>query len=702
MNSPASSTGGVDGDRVRTELQRILAGEVFSSAPILSRFLGYLVEHRIAGSEIPPKEYAIAVDVFRRGDDFDPQVDTIVRVQARRLRKRLCRYYEDEGRADPLCFTIPKGHYQVEIAEQARVQAVPEEPRGDRAQAGPKSGMWRRLGRHGETLPPHARRLGGAAVGVVVLIALIAAGAYWRVGRGQRVTVRHSVVPSVVATRDVHAASAPSPKPVGSPIATRSVPRRSVAVLPFVNESGQEDQRFFSDGLSEDLITALSQASGLTVINRDSSFRFRHSTDSVKAIAKKLGVTHLLEGSVQRGGDEVRINVELVDAADGRVVWSQRYSRPYKDLFTLQDDITREVVVALKARWLSRTGATRQTDRPPSGSLAAYDAMLRGRFLADQDNQAGLRAAAPYEERAIHLDPNYAYAWAELARIREALAMGFPVGKDEAQTLERGSRMAARKALELAPDLAVAHVAQGLILLNFDWNLAGAASELQRAARLAPQNARVLTYSPIPLFFRGHFSQAAGMWRRAAVLNPLSADIEANLGNALAAARDFPAAGRAFRRAVALQPRAISVHALLARVQVLEGSPAAAVATAKQETGAFWRAWALALAYWADGDRAKSNAELQRMVDQYADADGSEIATIYAQRGQPDQALDWLRHAVATRDPGVLGTLGDPLLARYAHEPGYIALERKLGLIDERGTSTPPTVAAASSSSGPP
>ncbi|MGH8151355.1 MAG: FlgO family outer membrane protein [Rhodanobacteraceae bacterium] len=657
--------------------------------------MSYLVEHRIAGSEIPPKEYAIAVDVFLRGADFDPQVDTIVRVQARRLRKRLSRYYEDEGRADPLCFTIPKGHYQVEIAEPARVQAVPEEPCGEPEQVGSKPGVWRRL-------PSHARWLGRAAVGIAVLIALIAAGVYWRFGRGQSVTVRRPSVTSVLRTRDVHAATAPSPKPFALPIATRSIPEQSIAVLPFVNESGQKDQRFFSDGLSEDLITALSQASGLKVINRDSSFRFRHSTDSVQAIAKKLGVTHLLEGSMQRGGDEVRISAELVDAADGRIVWSQRYDQPYKDLFTLQDDITREVVAALKARLLTRAGSTKQTDHPPSGSLAAYDAMLRGRFLADQVTQADFQAAAPYEERAIRLDPNYAYAWAELAHIRESLAIGFPVRKDEVRTLERGSRVAARKALALAPDLAVAHVAQGLILQNFDWNLAGAERELQRAARLAPQNARVLTYLPIPLFFRGDFSQAAGMWRRAAALDPLSAGIEANLGNALAAAHDWPAARRAFQRAIALQPQAVSVHALLARVQVLEGNPALAVATAKQEPGAFWRTWALALAYWADGDRAKSNAELKQMLDRYANADGSEIATIYAQRGQPGQAIDWLQHAVATRDGGVLGMLGDPFLARYRHDPRYIALERKLGLIGEPGTSTPAIVSAVSSSAGAP
>src|SRR3954463_16087258 len=166
------------------------------------------------------------------------------------------------------------------------------------------------------------------------------------------------------------------------------VAQKSIAVLPLTNESGDSKEDYFSDGLSEDLITALSQFDGLKVISRNSSFRFRNSKDGSEAIGEKLGVAHLLEGSVRRAGDEVRISAALVRAADGSTSWSERYDRPYKDLFKLQDDITQAVATSLKARLLTDTGAVIQSDRPPSGNLDAYNAYLRGKFYQERQTEA--------------------------------------------------------------------------------------------------------------------------------------------------------------------------------------------------------------------------------------------------------------------------------------------------------------------------
>ncbi|MGH8156190.1 MAG: FlgO family outer membrane protein, partial [Rhodanobacteraceae bacterium] len=413
MSTPESSTSGLDGDGVRAELQRILASDVFSKAPILSRFLSYLVQLRIDGGDTtPPKEYTIGVDVFERGADFDPRVDTIVRVQARRLRKRLSGYYEDRGRNDPVRITVPKGHYQVEIADAEQVKQGLDEPRNPPEPPAAGSGTSASVLVRREGAAP--RRRWAAGIGVAVLVVLIAGAVYWRFAYRQGTKVRHTAAAAVVSMPASHATPPSAPAPVGLPAAA-PIPEQSVAVLPFVNESGQSDQQFFSDGLSEDLITAMSQFSGLKVINRDSSFQFRHSRDSIQVIGQKLGVAHLLEGSVQRAGSEVRISAELVDTNDGRIVWSHRYDQPYADLFKLQDDITRAVTAALKTRLLAGDESARQTDRPRSGNLAAYDAMLRGRFLADRGDQTDWQTAARYEERAIQLDPNYAYAWAELS-----------------------------------------------------------------------------------------------------------------------------------------------------------------------------------------------------------------------------------------------------------------------------------------------
>ncbi|MGH8278931.1 MAG: hypothetical protein ACRETQ_05130, partial [Gammaproteobacteria bacterium] len=188
-----------------------------------------------------------------------------------------------------------------------------------------------------------------ATVTVVVIVLVVISGFY-----GVRFSERRAARLLAVST----AASAPKPTVTAAPSAATVIPAKSIAVLPLVNESGNPKEQYFSDGLSEDLITALSQFSGLKVISRDSSFRFRNSEDSSEVIGEKLGVAHLLEGSVQRLGDEVRISAELVNCADGSTLWSEHYDRPYKDLFALQDDITNAVASVLKAKLLAETNST--------------------------------------------------------------------------------------------------------------------------------------------------------------------------------------------------------------------------------------------------------------------------------------------------------------------------------------------------------
>jgi TolB-like protein len=185
---------------------------------------------------------------------------------------------------------------------------------------------------------------------------------------------------------------------------------KSIAVLPLANASGDKDQQYFSDGLSEGLIIALSRLDGLKVIGRNSSFQFRDSKEDSQAIAAKLGVATLLEGSVQRAGDVVRISASLIRAADRSTLWVEQYDRPYKDLFALQDEITKAVAGALRAKLLGSAVAAGQTDRPPGGNLAAYEAVLQGNFLLDRHNEGDVRKALTLYEQATTADSGYAYA----------------------------------------------------------------------------------------------------------------------------------------------------------------------------------------------------------------------------------------------------------------------------------------------------
>ena len=241
----------------------------------------------------------------------------------------------------------------------------------------------------------------------------------------------------------------------------------SVAVLPFSNAGSDKDQQYFSDGLSEDLITALSQFGSLKVISRNSSFQFRGSKDTSKVIGKKLGVAHLLEGSVRRAGDTVRISARLVKAADGSTVWSQRFDRPYRELFALQDEITTAVAGALEARLMAEGDAVIQSDRPPSGNLDAYNAYLQARFMSQRGDLASVRAAIKYYDKAIRLDPRYAAAHAQLSYIW--IYIGGMLGIETQDAFGR-SRAAAAAALALDPELALAHLAQAHALLWIDFD----------------------------------------------------------------------------------------------------------------------------------------------------------------------------------------------------------------------------------------
>ena len=259
-------------------------------------------------------------------------------------------------------------------------------------------------------------------------------------------------------------------------------------MLPLANESGEASQQYFSDGISEDLITALSQFPGLKVIGRTSAFQFRDSKEDSRSIGAKLGVAHLLEGSVRRSGDMVRVSAELIDTADGSTQWSERYDRPYKDLFALQDEITHAVVGALRAKLLPGEHAAAQSERPPGGSLEAYNALLQGRFYYSRGTEADTRKAIEFYTQATQLDPRYALAWSELSGAWTGLGEAFL----ESAPAQEGVREGARGGRPRARPLAGAsrpRTLPGVIVLqvaDLDWR--GAEAEFRRAMELAPND----------------------------------------------------------------------------------------------------------------------------------------------------------------------------------------------------------------------
>jgi len=504
-----------------------------------------------------------------------------------------------------------------------------------------------------------------ALIGALVLLVIIGFGWWWT-------TLPHKN--PVVA----------SPSPEGG--RPQNIPDESIAVLPLTNEGGAKDEQYFSDGLSEDLITALSQFAGLKVIGRNSSFQFRDSKDDSKTIGAKLGVAHLLEGSVRRAADAVRISAELVNAADGTTLWSQHYDRPYKDLFKLQDDITTAVANALRTKLLNPSEAAAQSDRPPSGNLAAYNAYLQGQFYHQRNTEADYRKAIDFYQAAVSLDPRYAQAYAGMG-YAQTFYGDYSSGAQAQQTFAM-ARTCINTALTLNPNLGAAHGAHALLLAFADLDFAGAKTEFERAVQLAPNDLNLVASLAQMRAAFGHPEAAVEPIRQALVTDPRNAGWYGLLAADLTASGHLDEAEQAVHEQIALEGPEQGPKGKLCAIEVLRGNAAAALETAEQITPGQARDFALANARQIGNDQAASDGALKTVIDKYAETDAYSIARVYALRKEPDKAFEWLDRAWVNRENKVCVLYYDPFLPRYKSDPRFAAFCRKIGL------PTPAEVAA--------
>ena len=460
--------------------------------------------------------------------------------------------------------------------------------------------------------------------------------------------------------------------------AAAAIPAKSIAVLPLLNDSGDKDQQYFADGLSENLINALSQFDGLKVIGRNSAFQFRDRQGDSASIGRKLGVATLLEGSVRKRGDTVRINAQLVKAADGSTLWSQRYDRPYTDLFKLQDEITVAVANALKAKLLDSAAAAAQGDHPPSGNLDAYTAYMQGKFHVDRNTEADMHKAIDAYRSATRIDPRYALAWAELARSLTGQASQFLSGQPARDTYAK-ARTAVDTALSLSPDLAAAHTARGRLLATADFDWAGAEAAYRRAVQLAPNDGNALHNLGLQLAMLGKVEEASALTRRALTTDPLNSNWHLWLAIEQSALGRLDEAEQSIRKAMELQPKAEGYGSVLAIIAIQRGDAQAALAAASQEPPGPWRDVAMALARQIGGDAAAADAALQVLIDKWANAP-YQVAEVHALRREPDKMFEWLERAWVARDSGITTLLFDPFILRYRDDPRFAAYAKKVGL----------------------
>lgn len=456
------------------------------------------------------------------------------------------------------------------------------------------------------------------------------------------------------------------------------VPFKSVAVLPLANESGDSKQQYFSDGLSEELISDLTQVDGLKVIGKYSSFKFRDSKDSPAQIGAALGVAHLIQGSVFQQGNRIRVTVGLVRAIDGTSVWSHSYDEPLRDVFAIQSKIGDAVAEALKIKLLGH--AIVASDKPPSGNIEAYQLMLQGRAIVRHGTETSVRQGIALYQQVLKLDPNYAYVWGLLSNASVNLGVAFLTG-DARQQAFTDARIAAAKEQVLAPNAAYTHTDRGYLLAIVDNDPVGALAEYKRAHALAPNDTTAMNFLAGGLENLGQLKEAVDLYHKTIASDPLRVDIYANLALALLGQRQLDEAERVTRKALQLQPNFFGLYANLVEIAVLRGDAAAARANAQKEGDPVLGTWARALAEQINPDRHKADAALRDYIAKQGKDQPYLVADLYAARKRPDEMFEWLQRAWTQRDPTFSSLLlTDPFVLAYQHDPRFAALCKQAGV----------------------
>jgi adenylate cyclase len=467
------------------------------------------------------------------------------------------------------------------------------------------------------------------------------------------------------------------PVTVVAPVATAVAPAaiaisdKSIAVLPFLDMSEKKDQEYFSDGLSEELIDMLTKLPELRVPARTSSFYFKGKQATIADIAKVLRVAHVLEGSVRKSGNTLRVTAQLIRADDGYHVWSETYDRKLEDIFKVQDEIASAVVTALKVHLLPMQKAA-EHEELRTENLEAYNLYLQGRQSFNQGDTAGYQRAVTAFRAATALDPGYAAAYAALALAQ------FWVSDNTGSTAGYESALAAaEKAIALAPGLAAGYAARGFVRATYRFDFTGAQMDLDKAVALSPRDADVLHRSAVLLGVLGKLPAAIAREEQALALDPVSAEICMRLAFFLVASQQLAQARPLYEKALAIAPNSIRARSNLADLELFENRPEQALAAfRKTENEAF------SLAGRAKAEYSLGHAEAsQRILKQLIALDDAYgTARVYAWRGEKDQAFEWLERAYAHRDPGLTWIKIDPIFRTLRGDPRYKALLHKMNL----------------------
>jgi len=459
-----------------------------------------------------------------------------------------------------------------------------------------------------------------------------------------------------------------------NPVAVAPIAQKSIAVLPFDNLSRDPDNAYFAEGVQDEILTRLAKVADLKVISRTSTQRFKSAPADLREIAKQLGVTHILEGSVQKAGDSVRVNVQLINALTDVHLWADTYDRKLTDIFAIESEIAKNVAENLKARLNGR--AEEVLAARPTENTAAHELYLKGRYFWNRRNTASLRKAGDYFQQAINLDPNYALAYAGLADVHSILPVyaGTAPKDDVPKAL-----VAARKAVELDSNLAEAHTSLGNALIS-NAQLTLSEPEFRRALELNPNYATAHQWLAECLFGQGRFPESLAENERAHELDPLSLIINASYASSLSGVGRYDDAIKQARKTLELDPELVPAHEILGQTYEDEGKLDEAIAEYRKanEIGPTPSNYAmLAHAYAKTGRMGETRKILDKLTalsaQQYVGA--YPLAIVHLSLGEKDEALRLLERSFVERDILLQGLFGsikiDKRLDPLRHDPRF-------------------------------
>jgi len=456
------------------------------------------------------------------------------------------------------------------------------------------------------------------------------------------------------------------------------IPEKSIAVLPFDNLSGDPDNAYFTEGVQDEILTRLAKVADLKVIARTSTQKFRSAPENLPEIAKQLGVMNILEGSVQKANDQVRVNVQLINALTYAHLWADTYDRRFTDIFAVESEIAKNVADALQAKL---TGSEKSSiAKAPTADPEAYELYLKGRFFWNKRSGADLRKAIEYFNQAIAKDPNYALAYAGLA---DSLLLLPNYGSASTQESVPPARAALRKALELDDSLAEAHASSGL-LDTFECRLERAISDFERAIQLKPNYATAHHWLMFGRLSLGHLDQAIEEGKRALKLDPLSPIINADFAWTYFCARRFDKAERQARKTLEIDPQFFLAHYYRGQVLQFKGHLSEAIAEFQKAVDLNGDPDSLGMlgqAYARNGQKDEAQKILLRLNEEAKSRYVAPYATalVYLGLGEKERALDELERAYQRGDTNYLFVVRvDPMLDDLRGHPRFDALVQKI------------------------